>query len=203
MTGSHATHHGGTDATHAAYAGSPPWEIGRPQPAFVALARAGVVRGRVLDIGCGTGEHVLLCAGLGLDATGIDLADTALQVARRAADDRGLPARFLRHDARHLDELGESFDTVLDSLVFHAVPAPDRRAYLDAVRSVLVPGGRLLMLCYSDRQPGDGLPHRLGRHEILAALSDGWRVDAVDAATADTAVDPPQVRAWLTTATRR
>lgn len=186
----------------ALYAHSPPWELGRPQPVFVALARAGVVRGRVLDVGCGTGEHVLLCAGLGLDATGVDLADTALQVARRKADERGLPARFLRHDARRLAELGDVFDTVLDCLVFHAFPAVARSTYLDGVRSVLVPGGRLAMLCYSDQEPDDRIPHRLGRREIVDAFADGWRVDAVDPTTADTAVDPPRVTAWLTAATR-
>ena len=35
----------------ALYAGTPPWDIGRPQPAFLALAEAGQVRGRVLDVG--------------------------------------------------------------------------------------------------------------------------------------------------------
>ena len=54
----------------------PPWDIGRPQPAFLALADAGVIRGRVLDVGCGTGEHVLLCADRGLDAVGHALTTT-------------------------------------------------------------------------------------------------------------------------------
>src|SRR4029453_19439352 len=57
-----------------AYEGTPPWEIGRPQPALLALAEAGAIRGRILDVGCGTGEHALLAASLGLEATGIDLA---------------------------------------------------------------------------------------------------------------------------------
>jgi hypothetical protein len=33
------------------YASPPPWDIGRPQPAFLGLARAGLIRGRVLDAG--------------------------------------------------------------------------------------------------------------------------------------------------------
>ena len=148
-----------------------PGEIGRPQPAVTALARAGLIRGRVLDVGCGTGEHVLLCAGLGLDVTGVDIADIALRSARRKADERGLAARFLRHDARCLDELGEVFDTVLDCLVFHAFPVAVRGAYLDGVRSVLRPRGQLIMLCYSDQQPDDRIPHRLGRDEIVDAFS--------------------------------
>lgn len=54
------------------YAGKAPWDIDRPQPALLALASAGAITGRVLDAGCGTGEHVLMAAGLGLVAlTGI------------------------------------------------------------------------------------------------------------------------------------
>ncbi|HEY4463481.1 MAG TPA: class I SAM-dependent methyltransferase, partial [Streptosporangiaceae bacterium] len=80
MTGSPSSHPGAA-APHDLsdlYATSPPWDIGRPQPAFLALAQAGAIRGRVLDAGCGTGEHALMCAGIGLDATGIDLAARAL-----------------------------------------------------------------------------------------------------------------------------
>jgi 2-polyprenyl-3-methyl-5-hydroxy-6-metoxy-1,4-benzoquinol methylase len=68
----------------------------------------------VLDVGCGTGEHALMAAALGLDATGVDLARSALHTAEHKARDRGLTARFLLWDARKLAELGERFDTVLD-----------------------------------------------------------------------------------------
>ncbi len=51
-----------TEDFDALYAGTPPWDIGRPQPAFLALAQEGAIRGRVLDVGCGTGEHVLMAA---------------------------------------------------------------------------------------------------------------------------------------------
>ena len=55
-----------------AYRGTPPWDIGRPQGAFRAIADAGALHGRVLDAGCGTGEHALLAASLGFDTTGIE-----------------------------------------------------------------------------------------------------------------------------------
>src|SRR5882757_4705959 len=117
------------------YVTPPPWDIGRPQPAFLALANAGAIRGRVLDVGCGTGEHVLMSTGLGLDATGIDLASRALETAEGKARERGLTARFLLRDARQLAELGESFDTVLDCGLFHLFNDDDRAAYADGLRS--------------------------------------------------------------------
>src|SRR5882757_3979921 len=100
------------------YATAPPWDLGRPQSAFLELAERGAIRGRVLDAGCGTGEHVLMCAQRGLAATGIDLANPALESAKEKAHERGLSARFLRHDVLRVTELGEVFDTVLDCGLF-------------------------------------------------------------------------------------
>src|SRR5690242_18535501 len=128
------------------YASPPPWDIGRPQPAFLALAEAGAIRGRVLDAGCGTGEHTMLAAGLGLETIGIDLATNALRVAERKAHERGRQARFLRHDARRLADLDESFDTVLDCGLFHIFSGQDRAAYVTGLRAVLQPGGHYFML---------------------------------------------------------
>ncbi|GGI94352.1 class I SAM-dependent methyltransferase [Streptomyces brasiliensis] len=184
------------------YVSRPPWDIGRPQPAFRALADAGELRGRVLDVGCGTGEHVLMCAALGLDATGVDLASNALETARKKARDRGLTARFLRHDARNLGGLEESFDTVLDCGLFHIFGDDDRVAFVDSLRAVVGPGGRYFMLCFSDRQPGDQGPRRVSRAEIEASFADGWRVDAIEPVTIDITTDPEGVRAWRTALTR-
>src|SRR6185295_14592486 len=76
--------------------GVPPWDIGRSQPAFAELAERGLLAGRVLDAGCGTGEHTLMAAALGREATGFDVAATAIAIAITKARDRGLEARFLR-----------------------------------------------------------------------------------------------------------
>jgi cyclopropane fatty-acyl-phospholipid synthase-like methyltransferase len=192
-------------AFDAMYAGRPPWDIGRPQAAFVALADAGLIRGRVLDAGCGTGEHVLMCANLGLDATGVDLAQVALRAAEEKARARGLTARFIRQDARHLSELGEIFDTVLDCGLFHLplFTEEDRASYVASLRSVLGQGGRYFMLCFSDREPGSTGPLRLTQDQIRTAFADGWQIDSIEPATIEITTDPAGVRAWLVTATRR
>ena len=180
------------------YTSPPPWDIGRPQPAFLTLAEAGAIQGRVLDVGCGTGEHVLMCAALGLDATGVDLASVALRSAEEKGRDRGLTARFLLWDARHLAGLGEPFDTVLDCGLFHIFNDDDRTAYVGSLRSVLEPGGRYYMLCFSDQQAGEwGRVHKVTQDEIKASFAEGWRVDSIEPATIDIATDPYGIRAWL------
>jgi hypothetical protein len=67
----------------AEYHGDPaPWDVGQPQPAIVRLASEGGFAGAVLDAGCGTGENVLHLASLGLSVLGVDVAETALAIAR-------------------------------------------------------------------------------------------------------------------------
>lgn len=187
------------------YAEPPPWEIGRPQKAFLDVARSGAVRGRVLDVGCGTGEHAFMCADLGLDVTGIDLATTALRTAEDKARQRGSAVRFLRHDALELPALGERFDTVLDSGMFHMLDPQDRAAFTGGLRTVLRPGGRYFLLCFSDREPktpGVTVPYRLSRDDITAAFADKLQIDSVVPATIEITLDPAGIRGWLCAMTR-
>jgi SAM-dependent methyltransferase len=184
------------------YAGTPPWDIGRPQAVFLRLAEAGAIRGRVLDAGCGTGEHVLMVAERGLHATGVDAAPSAIAAAQRKAADRGLAARFLVWDALRLADLGEQFDTVLDSGLFHVFDDERRAGYVEALAAVVRLGGRYLMCCFSDRQPGEWGPRRVRQDEIRAAFGAGWDVESIEAAEFDTNLNPPFAQAWLATITR-
>jgi cyclopropane fatty-acyl-phospholipid synthase-like methyltransferase len=180
----------------AVYEGVPPWDIGRPQPAYVELAQAGAVRGRVLDVGCGTGEHALMAAGLRLEAIGVDVAPAAVAIAERKARERGLTARFLVWNALELASLDDQFDTVLDCGLFHIFEDHDRPRFVDSLRAVVPPGGNYHMLCFSDRQPGDWGPRRVTQDEIRASFADGWRVDSIDSARIDITIDPNGALAW-------
>ena len=192
----------GKEDFDAMYVGTPPWDIGRPQPAFAALAEAGAWQGKVLDAGCGTGEHTLLAAERGLDATGVDLAAAAIAAADAKARHRGLTARFLVWDALELAELDEQFDTVLDSGLFHVFDDERRARYVEALGAVVRRGGRYLMCCFSDRQPGDWGPRRVRQDEIRAAFGAGWEVESIEAAQFETNLDPSVAQAWLVTVTR-
>lgn len=202
MSDPHAYLHRAPRSPEDLYASPPPWDIGHPQPALLALAQAGEIRGKVLDVGCGTGEHALMAAGLGLDATGIDLAVTALRTAMRKARERGLMARFLLWDARLLADFTESFDTVIDCGLFHIFDDRDRSLYVNSVRSVLRQGGRYFMLGFSNRQPGEWGPHRLTLDDITGAFTDGWRIDSIEPATIEVTTGPDGIRAWLAVITR-
>jgi cyclopropane fatty-acyl-phospholipid synthase-like methyltransferase len=182
----------------------PPWDIGRPQPAFVRLADDGLLSGRVLDAGCGSGEHALLAAARGADAVGVDVSPRAIEQAHRKAGERGLTVRFEVADALSLGELGLTFDTVIDSGLFHVFDDADRARYVTSLASVLPPGGTCYLMCFSDRQPGAFGPRRVRQQELRTAFSDGWAVTAIvaEAFEVNPGFGAPAAQAWLATIRR-
>ena len=118
-------------------------------------------------------------------------------MAQRKAIDRGISARFLVWDALALAALGEQFDTVLDSGLFHVFDDERRAQYVASVASVVKPGGHVLLACFSDRQPGDWGPRRVRQAELRDAFSDGWTVESIEPAQFHTTLDPSIAEAWL------
>ena len=190
------------DFFEGAYHGTPPWDIGRPQREFVRLEESGRISGDVLDVGCGTGENVLFLAGRGHDVWGVDSAPAAIEIARRKAEERGLAATFLVQDALNLQGIGRTFDTVIDSGLFHTLSDPERPCFVQNLSEVLKPGGYYFMLAFSEHEPGGYGPRRITKKEIQAAFSDGWRINAVQAAVFESRIRPEGSRAWLSSITR-
>jgi SAM-dependent methyltransferase len=188
----------------ASYVDGPaPWDTGRPQPAIVRLAGEGAFVGAVLDAGCGTGENALHLASLGLDVLGVDVAETALSIARKKAAGRSVAADFVIADALRLDRLGRMFDTVLDSGLFHTFDSDERRDYVASLASVTRRGGKLHVLCFSDVGPGTG-PHPISEEELRAAFEPGtgWSLASISPDRCETRFAAQGVPAWLATIER-
>ena len=194
----------GWDAVYAASAPAP-WDIGRPQPAFVRLADSGLLGGRVLDAGCGTGEHTLLAAASGAEAVGVDISPRAIEQARRKAAERGITARFEVGDVLHLGDLGLTVDTVIDSGLFHVLDDGQRAQYVASRASVLRHGGTCYLMCFSDRQPGAFGPRRIRQDELITAFSDGWAIVSITADSFELTREfsATTARAWLATIRRQ
>lgn len=183
----------------AEYQGDPaPWDIGRPQGAIARLAAEGGFAGAVLDAGCGTGEHTLLVASLGLPVLGLDVAETAVAMARKKAADRGIAAEFAVADALHLDRLERRFETVVDCGLFHSFEDEGRPGYAASLARVTAPGATLHVLCFSDEEPDVG-PHPVRQDEVRAAFNAGagWNVVAIKRERIETRFHENGVSAWL------
>ncbi len=191
------------DFFDAAYRGTPPWDIGRPQKEFVALVRNGEITGSVLDIGCGTGEHALFFAREGHDAWGVDSSPLAIRKAREKAAGQGLNVHFLVANALDLGALGRKFDTATDSGLFHTLSDEDRPIFAAGLRAVLTPGGHYFMLCFSELEPPGYGPRRVTQQEIRECFRDGWSIDYIRPAVFESRTRAEGPRAWLSSITRQ
>lgn len=133
--------------------------------ASMALLRpwvAGRDLGRVLDVGCGTGNLLALLAQSGARVqtyAGIDPAREMLSVASEKLADSPIRGALAAGAAEALPFADAAFDTAVSASTLH--DWPDAAAGLAEIRRVLRPGGALLLLDW-DRAP---LPMR---------LLDGW-----------------------------
>jgi SAM-dependent methyltransferase len=157
--------------------GSAPWVIGEPQPAIVELQRAGRIHSKVLDVGCGTGEHTILLTRSGYDVLGIDFAPHAVEQARANAAEKGVDAHFEVADAMSLgDEPG--YQTIVDSALFHIFDSADRVRYVSSLHAAVRHGGVVHLLALSDA--GRGFGPQVSESDIREAFADGWVLEALD-----------------------
>ena len=115
---------------------------------------------RVLEVGCGTGNHLLPLATQGVEAVGVDASDAMLRIAHDKANDLGLDVRLLHASAESLPLDNESFDVVLclNALEF----VEDQAATVAEMFRVLKPEGTLVVAVLNRRSVW-GLAQRLGR----------------------------------------
>lgn len=131
-----------------------PWEIEEPPKELVELIQTGILRGgRALDIGCGTGNYSFYLAQHGFDeVVGVDFSKKALAVAEKHNQKLKLPVRFVFGDATEPDIAANAqFDFILDYSILHHIEPKDAGNYAAHSMELLKPGGKLLLVCYSDK----------------------------------------------------
>ncbi|MEV0795412.1 class I SAM-dependent methyltransferase [Kribbella sp. NPDC050459] len=113
----------------------------------VDFYRAAVARhgGRVLELGCGTGDKLIPIASDGHQCVGLDFSPDMLAEARRKASDRGAVVEWVQGDMRSFD-LGRTFDFVFITAnsLLHLQEAEDLTSCFRSVRRHLAPGARFV-----------------------------------------------------------
>lgn len=169
------------------YAGKAPWDIGKPQRAFIDVANQ--ISDLVLDAGCGTGDTALFLASRGNTVTGFDFLEEPIKRAKRKAAERGLSVTFLVKDALTLRDWSERFDNAIDSGLFHVFSDEDRKQYVAGLAAVLRQGGRLFLMCFSDEEPEGQGPRRISKKELHDAFAQGWKVESIQPTRFETRTD--------------
>jgi SAM-dependent methyltransferase len=152
----------------------------------------------VLDIGCGTGENALYLAAQGHDVWGVDFTPASIEQARDKAAQRHQTVTFLVLNVLELHTLGGTFDTVIDSGLFHVLSDEERLLFVDNLAAAIRPGGTYFMLCWSELEPAGGYgPRRITQAEIKHSFQRGWHINYIKPAAFDSWLRSTGPRAWL------
>ena len=133
-----------------------------------------------------------------------------IERAKSKAAERGIAATFLVLDALHLDSLPEQFDSVIDCGLFHVFSDEDQQRYVAGLATVIKPGGRLFLLCFSDQEPGEQGPRRVSEQQLRAAFSVVWEIESIEPVSIETRTDFEAMtfssggpKAWFATIRRK
>ena len=194
----------GHDSFDRAYEGTPSWDLGRPQPAVIRAAGAGLFGSSILDAGCGTGHDARHLAGRGHTVTGVDFSPRGIERARAGSP---TTATFEVADVRDLAAAGVgpdgvTVDSVLDVGCFHALAPHDRPRYVASIAGALVPGGRLVLFAWSDRNAFAGGPARLSEADLRSTFAPVFEIESIEPETLESPRAPGSVEVWRLVARR-
>jgi SAM-dependent methyltransferase len=165
---------------------SMPWDRDQPHPLLAEWADRVAPDGRgrsAVVVGCGLGADAELLARLGFRTVAFDIAPTAIAEAKarhpasrvdyRVADLLDLP-----------DDLVGVFDLVIEIFTLQALPDPPRTDAAAGVRSLVAPGGTLLVVAFrAEEMPVAGPPFPLTHAELESLATDGLVLVELEEAT--------------------
>jgi 2-heptyl-1-hydroxyquinolin-4(1H)-one methyltransferase len=158
----------------------PPWSIGAPQPELAALIEQGKFHGEVLDVGCGEAAISLDLAERGYTTVGLDLSPTAIDLARREAQRRGLTnASFEVADISSFTGYDGRFGTIVDSTLFHSIPVEAREGYQKSVVRAAAPGASYVVLVFDKAAMPEGPANAVTADELREVVSKYWLIDDI------------------------
>lgn len=159
-----------------------PWDIGGPQPALVELFHRFPPHNPVLDVGSGSGDIALSLAEMGHTVVGMEFVASAVALAlenrKRRPPEVAARAEFLQADVFQVHTLGRVFGSIVDSGFYHLLDERRGGMYLDRIRSVLRPHGRLYMLEFAIEFDIPNTPRAVTADELSRVFGPGtgWNI---------------------------
>jgi len=149
--------------------------------------------GRALDLGCGSGLHLVTLAQRGWRVTGVELIGKAVRRARARVADAGVEARVLQGDVTALDrtEVEGPYGLLLDIGCFHGLDDEQRAAMGRSATAVAAPDALMILLAFRPGAVPKPLPRGADATDIETAFP-GWRL--IDSEPAPTEGMPAPLR---------
>lgn len=135
-----------------------PWNLEQPPKILTQLVDINRIKPcKIIDLGCGAGNYVVYLATKGFDATGLDISESAIKIAKKYALEKNVNCNFIVGDMIEYNfEISGFFDCAYDWEVLHHVFPEHRQKYVHNVSKFLKPGGQYLSVCFSEDSPQFG-----------------------------------------------
>ena len=129
-----------------------PWNVGTPPDIFQCLIRSKKLSPcKIIELGCGAGNYIRYFSDLGFDATGVDISEKAIEIARELAQKYGVKCEFIVADVLgDMSEIKTSYDFVYDWELLHHIFPEYRNKYIENVHKLIKPQGHYLSVCFSE-----------------------------------------------------
>ena len=129
-----------------------PWNVETPPEILEDLIKSGKLSPcKIIELGCGAGNSVRYFSKMGFDATGVDISERAIEIARELAKKDDVICEFIAADVLgNLSEIHSKYDFVYDWELLHHIFPEDRNKYIDNVHRLLKSQGQYLSVCFSE-----------------------------------------------------
>lgn len=107
--------------------------------------------GRVLDIGCGAGRHLIYMAKQGFEAHGIDISESGLNLAKRRLKRQNLEAQIIKCHMNFLPYIDYSFDAVICLHTIYHQKLKGMRETISEIHRILKKNGFIIINFLSKR----------------------------------------------------
>lgn len=154
------------------------WDLEGVTPVFEYIAED-IKPGNLCIIGCGRGYDAVMFSKKGFNVTAVDFAPSAINALNQLAAEELVNIKTLQKDIFSLmpDYLG-SFNYIIEQTCFCAIHPTRREEYQTLVRSLLIPGGKLIGLWFPLDKKLDkgGPPYGTNVDEVKSIFDIGWKI---------------------------
>ena len=158
------------------------------------LERGKISKGRILDLGTGPATQAIQLAKRGLEVTGSDVSEAAIRRARELHvhkdKDKDKEINFTVDNILNSKLKDKMFNYVFDRGCFHVLPIDKRPVYIKEIKRILDDNGRLLLKCFSIKEPRQEGPYKFSETEIRQLFGNEFVIISVKDTIYQGTLDP-------------